>query len=112
MRHSASSAGLEIIQNWKEWLVCQMGVLLFGLSDRRNKKDGARFSTVMPGDRVGGNGHRLEYRKFYFSIRSSISFLTVGMMKHWNRLHTEIVAFPSLEIPKPDGTHLRATCCI
>lgn len=104
MRCIASSAGLEIIQNWKEWLLHQVGVLLFRLSDR-SEKDGARFSTLMPGGRVGGNGRRLEYRKFYFSIRSNISFLTVGMIKHWNRLLRGIMTFPSLEISKPDGTH-------
>lgn len=45
------------------------------LPDGRSKNEGARFFLVVPGDRAGGNGHRLEYRKFYFSIRSSMVFL-------------------------------------
>ena len=39
-----------------------------------SKKDGARLFPVMPGDRAGGNRHRLEYRKFCFSVRSSRFF--------------------------------------
>lgn len=39
-----------------------------------SKNEGAKPFLLMPGDRTAGSGHRLEYRKFYFSVRNSRLF--------------------------------------
>ena len=54
------------------------------------------------GDRTRGKGHKLKHKKFH------TNFFTVRVTKHWNRLHGDVVDFPSLKIFK---THLDAYPC-
>ena len=70
------------------------------------ERDIANFFPVVCGDRMRGNGHKLEHRNFCTNMQNN--FFTVRVMKHWNRLPREVVDSPSLEIFK---THLDAYLC-
>jgi len=53
---------------------------------------------VVPSDKTRGNGNKLKHRKFCLNMRKN--FFTLRVMEHWNRLPTEVVDSPSLEIFK------------
>lgn len=54
--------------------------------------------SVVPTDRIGSNGRKLEYKKFHLTTRNSFFALTVA--EQWNRLPGEVVDSPSLETLK------------
>ena len=59
---------------------------------------GARLFPVMYSNRTRGNRQKLEYSKLHTNTR--MNFFTVRATEHWNRLLTEVVQSPSLEIFK------------
>lgn len=66
----------------------------------------ARLFSTVPSDRIRGNGHKLERRKFRMILRKNV--FTVRVTKYWNRLPREVVESHSRVIFK---TWLDAYLC-
>lgn len=64
----------------------------------RCEENDARLFSMVPSDRTGYKGHKMEHRKFRTNIRKNFSGLTVT--DHWNKLLRQFIVFPSLEILK------------
>jgi len=58
---------------------------------------GPDFS-VVPSDKMRGNGHKLKHGKFHLNMRKN--FFTLRVMEHQKRLPRGVVESPSLEIFK------------
>lgn len=56
---------------------------------------GARQFSMMPIDKTRSDDHKLNYNKFYLSIRKS--FFTLRVAEHRRRLPRKVVVSPSLE---------------
>jgi len=69
---------------------CVLSVLRGGLQARWDRL----FSSACC-DRTRGNGFKLKKGRFTLDIRKK--FLTMRVVKHWNRLPSEVVEAPSLE---------------
>ena len=71
-----------------------------------SQRDMANLFPAVCGDGTRGNNHELEYRKFCTNMQRN--FFTVRVAENWNRLPTEVMDSPSLEIFK---THLDTHLC-
>ena len=49
---------------------------------------------TLSGDRTSGNGFRLKERRIRLAIK--ITSFTVGVLRHWDRLHRDVVGAPYL----------------
>jgi len=68
--------------------------------------DRAKLFSAVASNRTNGNGYKRNHRKFRLNMRKN--FFTLRVMEHWNRLPTEVVDSPSLEIFK---AHLDEVLC-
>ena len=59
------------------------------------RKEGDRLFSRVCGDRIRGNGFRGKNGRFRLDIRKKSS--TVRVVRHWNRLPSDVVDAPSLE---------------
>ena len=68
------------------------------------RKTGEGLLTRACSNRMRGNDFKLEERRFRLDIRKKL--FTVRVVRHWNRLLSEVVNVPSLEVFKArlDGT--------
>jgi len=63
-----------------------------------DQEDGTKLFSVVPSDSTRGNRHKMKHRKFCLNVRKN--FFPLRVMEPWNRLPTEVVESPSLEIFK------------
>ena len=60
------------------------------------RKDRERLFTKARSDRIRGNGFEMKAGRFRLSVRRR--YITMRVMRHWNRFLREAVNAPSLEV--------------
>ena len=64
----------------------------------RSQMHGTGIFLAVPSNRTKDNGHNPKHRKFHLNMRKN--FFTMKVTEHWNRLPTDVVESPSLEMSK------------
>ena len=70
-------------------------IVAFQYMERAYRKAGEVLFIRVGSDRMRGNGFKLEKRRFRLDIRKTL--FTVRMVRHWNKLSSEVVNASSLE---------------
>jgi len=73
-------------------------IALFSFLRRGRGKEGDNLFCLVSSDRTHGNGSKLHQVRFRLDIRKQ--FFTKKVIKHWKRLHREVVDAPSLSVFK------------
>lgn len=61
----------------------------------RENEEEATTMSVIPSDRIRGNGHQLKHRRYYLNVQKQ--FFTVKMIEHRNRISRDAVQSPFVD---------------
>ena len=94
-------SNLGLVHLWKRRLRLELINICKYLNGGGRQMDEARLFSAVCSDRSKSNGLKLVYRKLHTKMQKN--FLMVRVTEHWDRLPSEDVQTPSVEIFKTCG---------